>query len=125
MTKHNEFIELFYDLVLKKSLNLSLKSIECYLELSNQGKTLSIVTTLMQSKPGLIKLILQKLPYFKTQNLLIDNRNNQLIITKKYDFSMMSPDLFSLTLVQFHSEVMKYRLEIQELDRSEGVMVSG
>lgn len=121
--KHQEFMEVFYDLVLKKSLNLSLKSIECYLELSNQGKELSMITSLVQNKPNLIKLILKNLPYFKSENLLIDTKNNQVIVIKKFDFTQMSPETFSLTLLQFHSEVMKYKMEIKNLDQDEKVKV--
>lgn len=117
-------VNIFYDLVLKKSLSLSLKSIDCYLELSNQGKELIITTALIQSKPGLIKVILKELPYFKSQNCLIDSKNKQIILVKKFDFSQMSPDIFSLKLLQFHSEVMKYRGEIREIELNEKALIS-
>ena len=121
---NNDFVNIFYDLVLKKSLNLNLKSIDCDLELSNQGKELIITTALVQSKPGLIKRIQNELPYFKSQNCLIDPKNKQIFLVKKFDFSQMSPDIFSLKLLQFHSEVMKYRDEIRELEKGEKVLIA-
>lgn len=123
MTKHEELVDLFYDLVLKKSLQIELKSISCYIELSNQGKDVSIMTYLYQNKPGLIREITQKLPYFKSPNSILDTKNNQIILVKKFDFSEMSPDIFSLKLLQFHSEVMKYKNEIREIDDQEKVYV--
>lgn len=123
MTKHKEIIDLFYDLVLKKSLHIDLKSISCYLELSNEGKDLAIMTYLYQNKPGLISEITKKLPYFKTPNSILDSKSNQIILVKKFDFSEMSPDIFSLKLLQFHSEVMKYKKEIREIDDQEKVYV--
>jgi hypothetical protein len=120
---NNDLMGVFYDLVLKKSLSVGFRSIECYLELSNQGKELIITTALIQNRPGLVKKILTELPYFKSQNCLIDSKTRQIILVKKFDFSQMSPDIFSLKLLQFHSEVMKYRNEIRDIDQGEKVLI--
>ncbi len=116
MTHLSEFQDYYYDLVLKKNLNITLKSVNCYIELSNRGREMSIMTTICQNKPHLKELVLRQKEYFKAQNFQIDTRSQQVVIARKYDFTKMSPDIFSLKLVQFHSEVLRCRDEIDDLD---------
>ncbi|MCH9632771.1 MAG: hypothetical protein S4CHLAM6_11130 [Chlamydiae bacterium] len=121
MTHLNEFQDYYYDLVLKKSLDISIKSVDCYIELSNKGQEMSILTTICQGRAELKENVLRKQQYFREQNFLIDTRNKQVVIARKFDFTRMSPDTFALKMAQFHSDVLKCRSEMGSLE--EGVLI--
>ncbi len=106
----------FYDLILKKSLPLQLKSVECYIELSNDGKTLTMMTHLGSYRPEYNALFFDNQKFFKSSNVVVDKKHSQMTIAKKVDFSMMSPESFALNLVQFHSEIINWRKELDSSD---------
>lgn len=106
----------FYDLILKKSLPLQLKSVECYIELSNDGKTLTMMTHLGNYRPEYNALFFDNQKFFKSSNVAVDKKYNQMTIAKKVDFSTMSPESFALNLVQFHSEIINWRKELDSND---------
>lgn len=108
--------EHFYDLVLKKSLNITLKSVNCYIELSCEGGEVNIFTTICQNKPQLKEAILRGRPCFNAQNFQLDIRNQQVIIGRKYNFSKMTPQTFALHLAQFHSDVLRCRNDLNDLE---------
>ena len=119
MTNLNEFQDYYYDLVLKKSLYVTIKSVDCYLELSNKGQEMSILTTICQGNSELKEVVLRQQQYFRAQNLQIDTRSKQLVIARKFDFTKMSPDTFALKIAQFHSDVLKCRNEIRSFEEEE------
>lgn len=106
----------FYDLILKKSLPLQLKSVECYIELSNDEKTLTMMTHLGSYRPEYNALFFDNQKFFKSSNVVVDKKHSQMTIAKKVDFSMMSPESFALNLVQFHSEIINWRKELDSSD---------
>lgn len=101
----------FYDLILKKSLQLPFKSIDFYFELSNAGDVLTIMAHLGKCKPELDEWFLDSQKFFKAKNVFIDKKHNQVMVVKKLDFSKMSPESFALTILQFHSELLHWRQE--------------
>ncbi len=117
MSMLDDFRGTFYDLVLKKSCNLNLKSFDCYLELSEEGKKLTLMTFMGQNAPCFKSLIRSCHSYLRSNNLTIDPKNQQIIIARKFDFSSMCPEKFALTLLQFHSEISKHRQDIDLEDK--------
>lgn len=113
----DEFRDCFYDLVLRKNLSIQIKSVECYLELSNNGKDITFMAFIAQNKTHFHELVTEGLEYFKTNNLVIDSKNKQIIVARRFDFSQMTPATLALKIVQFHSELLKVRKEIENLEQ--------
>ncbi len=123
MTLRESLTNYYYDLILKKSLTISLKSFECRVEIEDQGKKIVFITIITTQAKATARFMEHGLRYFRNNNLVLDAKKNQIIIARKHDFLKMTPDTFALQLAQFHAEVLKYRQELEEFNTDDYALI--
>ncbi len=123
MTLRESLSHFYYDLILKKNITISLKSLECTVEIEDQGKKIVFMTLIPTQAKSTARFMENGLQYFRNNNLVLDAKKKQIIIARKHDFSKMTPDTFAFQLAQFHSEVLKYRQDLEEFNTDEYVLV--
>ncbi len=112
MSIQKYFKNKFYDLVLKKSLSVSLNQTDCQLELMDEGKTLCLLALLYETGKDFSESFLLGIEELGDKGLLVDSKQGQILIARKHHFGEMTPEYFSLRIAQFYSEIQKYRKEI-------------
>lgn len=103
----------FYDLILKKALNISLKSIEIYTELSNEGREVIFLTSMPATLDSEGDFYSLKDKYC-AKKLQLDHKNQQVHLARKESFSNMGPKGFALSLTNFYGAAKELREELSK-----------
>jgi hypothetical protein len=103
----------FFELVLKKSLSLQLSRANCYLELMEEGRTLCLISLLYENTKGFTNEFVLEIENLEARGLFVDRARGQIFIARKYDFNGMTPQLFSMRVAQFLSEIQSYRKDVE------------
>lgn len=114
----------FYELLLQKTLSLRWNQLDCFFELSEEGKDLFILSLVYEDPKGISEAFFQKLCVLEKKGLVIDRKKGQVILARKHDFSLLSPDTFSLRAAQFFSEVLFFRKQIDGFKDQEFAKIS-
>ncbi len=112
MSIQKYFKDRYHDLVLKKSLSVSINQTDCQLELVDEGRTLCLLALLYETGKDFSESFMLGIEEIGDKGLLVDSKLGQVLIARKHHFDEMTPEYFSLRIAQFYSEIQKYRAEI-------------
>ncbi len=113
----------FYELLLKKSLSLRWNQLDCFFELSEEGKDDFIMSLVYEDSKGFSSFFVEHLSHLEKKGLVIDRQKGQVILARKHDFTHLTPESFSLRCAQFFSEVLFFRKQIDEFRDKEFAIV--
>ncbi len=103
------FKHLFYELILKKKVRLVRGSSEMDLELAERGTVLYLLASFYCQKEDFEEKIKPYVKDFSKKGFSFSQKNRELFIAEKIDFTSLSLETFSLKCALFYTEIKAIR----------------